>query len=324
MVETITILNDYAARWTDAMATVMWQSILLVGLVATILWMWRALPPAVRCWIWRIVAVKLLVMPFWTVNVPAPNWLVVAPPSARGIEAGAVISTPTTTPVNDVVSPTRAPGLNPAPPAAARPLPRLTWQVWLVVAWLAVIAIQLGRLVWQRVRLRQLLAESEPADDRVCQLAADGCSQLQLARVPELRITDVDVSPFVCRWVRPLLVLPRSMGEVEGNRSLGQIVLHELAHVRRHDLTWCWFAHTMRMVYWFHPVVHWVAFREALERELACDELAMAHSGATAADYARTLIEAASRAAQPAVLRAAAVARLNGGDSLGRTPATWP
>ena len=36
---------------------------------------------------------------------------------------------------------------------------------------------------------------------------------------------------------------------------------------------------------------------EALERELACDELAMAGSGATAADYAQTLVEAASRSA---------------------------
>ena len=69
----------------------------------------------------------------------------------------------------------------------------------------------------------------------------------------------------------------------------------------------------MRMVYWFHLVAHWVAFRESLERELACDELAMSHSGATAGDYAQTLVAAATRLAQPAVLRAAAAAHLDGG-----------
>jgi beta-lactamase regulating signal transducer with metallopeptidase domain len=82
--------------------------------------------------------------------------------------------------------------------------------------------------------------------------------------------------------------------------------------VKRADLLFCWITHAMRMVYWFNPIAHWVAFRESLERELACDELAMTHSGATAAAYAHTLIEAASRLTQTAVFRSA-VAQLDGG-----------
>jgi beta-lactamase regulating signal transducer with metallopeptidase domain len=137
--------------------------------------------------------------------------------------------------------------------------------------------------------------------------------QLRLKTGPRTLITDVEVSPFICGMRRPTLVLPESLATKTDQSRLRQIILHELAHVRRHDLFWCWLTHAMRMAYWFHPVAYWVAFREELERELACDQLAMTHSGASAADYAQTLVEAASRAAQPAVLRASAAAHLDGG-----------
>jgi beta-lactamase regulating signal transducer with metallopeptidase domain len=109
------------------------------------------------------------------------------------------------------------------------------------------------------------------------------------------------------------LVLPKSLVLSGDTSQKRQIVLHELAHLERADLVWCWLTHVMQTVYWFHPVAHWVAFREALERELACDELAMAHSGATAADYAQTLVHAASRVAQSTMFRAVAAAHFDGG-----------
>jgi beta-lactamase regulating signal transducer with metallopeptidase domain len=106
-------------------------------------------------------------------------------------------------------------------------------------------------------------------------------------------------------------VVPKSFVLLNDAPQLRQIVLHELAHLRRRDLAWCWITFVMRTVYWFHPAAHWVAFRESLERELACDELAMAYSGSTAVEYAQMLVSAASRAAMPAVLKAAT--HLDGG-----------
>ena len=50
------------------------------------------------------------------------------------------------------------------------------------------------------------------------------------------------------------------------------------------------------MVYFFHPVVYWVAFCLHLERELACDQVAMAASQHGAADYVDTLVKVASHA----------------------------
>ena len=46
----------------------------------------------------------------------------------------------------------------------------------------------------------------------------------------------------------------------------------------------------------FHPVAHWACARIRLERELACDQLAMALSGGNAADYALVLVQVVSHA----------------------------
>jgi beta-lactamase regulating signal transducer with metallopeptidase domain len=208
----------------------------------------------------------------------------------------------------------------PMPVMAIAPAPRfqISWQTYVFAAWLAMIAIQLARLGWQRRRLHELLTAARPADETILCVARDACGQLRLATMPEVWITDEESSPFVCRPMRPLLVLPKSLA-LSGNASqLQQIVLHELGHLRRADLFWCWITHVTRMVYWFHPVAHCVAFRESLERELACDQLAMAHSGATAADYAQTLVDAATRVAQSSMFRSAAAAHLDGGKGLRR------
>src|SRR5262249_8975108 len=118
--------------------------------------------------------------------------------------------------------------------------------------------------------------------------------------------------PFVCGLFRPLLVLPRGLLLVLDAGQWRQVLLHELAHLKRRDLGWGWIPEIARLVYFFHPVAHWACWRIRLERELACDQLAMALGGRGAADYALVLVHVVSHAGFPASLRAAS-AGLDGG-----------
>jgi beta-lactamase regulating signal transducer with metallopeptidase domain len=94
----------------------------------------------------------------------------------------------------------------------------------------------------------------------------------------------------VCGLWRRTLVLPHDLLAALTPDQLRQVLLHELAHIRRGDLLWGWLPEIARMVWFFHPVSYWVGSRIRLERELACDQLAMALSGQNAATYAETLV----------------------------------
>lgn len=98
---------------------------------------------------------------------------------------------------------------------------------------------------------------------------------------------------------QPTLVVSESVCSSLSPAQFRQILLHELAHIRRLDLVWGWVPEIARLVWWFHPVVHWVVFRLRLERELACDQLALAHSGRDAAEYAATLVRVVSQTSFP-------------------------
>lgn len=184
-----------------------------------------------------------------------------------------------------------------------------------MLAWAAVVLIEIARTARQYHALKTALRATRPADASLAALVAECARQVGAARPPAVRVMDADGSPLVCGPFRPVLLLPASLLATTESAALKQIALHELAHIRRGDLLTIWVLHAARTLYWFHPAVHWMAYRAGLERELACDQLAMKHSGATPAGYARTLISAAGRAAHPSVLSAGGAARLDGGSA---------
>jgi beta-lactamase regulating signal transducer with metallopeptidase domain len=106
-------------------------------------------------------------------------------------------------------------------------------------------------------------------------------------------------------------MLAESLSEGE----LAPILAHELAHVKRRDLLWCWTVQIARCLYFFHPVAHWVAFQTRLESELACDAQAMALTSQPASGYAELLVRVVSHLSQPTILRSGSTASagLDGG-----------
>ncbi len=107
------------------------------------------------------------------------------------------------------------------------------------------------------------------------------------------------------------MVLPAwSLRELPADQ-LRHILIHELAHIRRHD-DWTNLAQKItRAIFFFHPAVWWIDARLSLEREMACDEAVLAATGNPRA-YAGCLIDLIERGcarrgwtmAQAAVARA--------------------
>jgi len=85
--------------------------------------------------------------------------------------------------------------------------------------------------------------------------------------------------PTVVGWLRPVVLLP--VGAIGGlpPEYLEALLLHELAHIRRHDYLVNILQGVAEALLFYHPAVWWVSGQIRAERELCCDDVAVSVSG---------------------------------------------
>jgi hypothetical protein len=177
--------NDWSTSAIALAATIVWQSALLAGMVAGVCWLLRRSTPALRYWCWQIVALKLLLMPWWIATLQLPNSFGAAAPEVlpsaaqtpanrKGAE-GAALHVPAAAPTGEAeLAESETPG-------RLDFLGQLTWPSWLVLAWLGGIAWQMGCLLVQRSRLKRLLSRATVvAELRLLTVVEQVAAQLRL------------------------------------------------------------------------------------------------------------------------------------------------
>jgi len=115
-------------------------------------------------------------------------------------------------------------------------------------------------------------------------------------------------APTVVGILYPCILLPIGIDRVLNQREFDAVLLHELAHARRHD-------NLIRLLYelslctlWFHSLIWLAGGRMALYRELSCDESVIQRA------HGRELVSALAKLALPErglPLQAAALSHLS-------------
>jgi beta-lactamase regulating signal transducer with metallopeptidase domain len=316
MHETIDNLNRLATVWTGLMAAVLWQSTVVIAIVTVVALMLRRASPRVRYWLWQIVAIKMLVMPFWVLAVPWPSahWPFATPTNPSPSESEHDLPQLAPPPIDAPQRP-QAPSL-PSPSGrgagdkgSASPSwsSQVSWQTWLFLAWAAVVVWRVASIARQRYGLHRLLRVTTAAGDNLTARVRELSQKLGLRRAPRVLLVDHSGLLFVCGLWNPKLVMPRTLPGTLSAADTDQVVLHELAHLLRGDLYWGWTIEFARTIYFFHPLVYWVGYCLNLERELSCDQVAMSVSGHAAGDYAQTLVRVVGHASAPVSSHAAAL-----------------
>ncbi len=178
-----------------------------------------------------------------------------------------------------------------------RPPQAFPWQTALAVAWLGGVALGLGRLLGAVGGARRLrrggFAPGAELLDRATALAA----RLRVSRPVQVLLHGELGSPAVCGWWRPVILVPASLVTGLPPAHLEAVLAHELAHIRRHDYLVNLAQLTLEALLYFNPFVWWISRQVRLEREAACDALAVSilENGAPT-DYVRVLAGIAEKA----------------------------
>jgi uncharacterized protein (TIGR03435 family) len=190
--------------------------------------------------------------------------------------------------------------------AGAQPAEVLSW---VVTVWLAGAMVFWVRLAggWAvAARTRSMLVRRAPPEWQEA-LGKFG-ARMGLSRPVQLLVSALVQAPAVAGWLRPVVLVP--VGALGGLPAahLEVLLLHELAHIRRHDYLVNLLQCVAEALLFYHPAVWWVSGHMRIERELCCDDAAVAVSG-DALTYARALAQL--EAYRPAHFSAAVAA--NGG-----------
>ncbi|MGI4789001.1 MAG: M56 family metallopeptidase [Janthinobacterium lividum] len=345
-------LTRFAARFLFVLADTTVKAVLLLAAATIIATLSRRASASFRHLVWAITLTCVFFLPLlswnlphWrvSVTVPAAHTVQVtdeAPPLDRATPsmpkaAAQTISVKPSLSASSTEAP--APARTIAPPAAMAerlpPIPaanvpapsapwttQVAWAALLCLVWITGAVILLIQMARGLAGIRSIVRGSFLVETGfLAEAALAAATQMQIGRSVGLRqasAAGLITVPLTFGILQPVVVLPAEVNEWPVER-LRAALLHEMAHIKRHDWALQMLGNIAGAIYWFNPLV-WMALKRMRgESEAACDDLVLA-AGVPAQDYARHLLDVALSVRDNRRLRSSAVAMAQGPKVEGR------
>jgi len=148
---------------------------------------------------------------------------------------------------------------------------------WLDAMWLAGVLIFSVRTAggWYVIRtLRRSGLVAVPAEVR--SMFSRLASRIGIKRRIDLYISERISGPLAMGVIHSVVLLPVSAVTHLTPGQLEVVLVHELAHIRRGDYLWNMVQTMAETLFFFHPAVWWVSGSLRQQRELCCDDVALA------------------------------------------------
>ncbi len=242
---------------------------------------------ALRRWItagamgllWGIVLVRLLIPIAPSSTLSLQNLLPEMPENRTAVQEAVAVAS-----VDDSTEPETEPdGTNWAAPtitaemAAANSAFDLAAfvEILLPLVWLAGAVACLTVTFIANLRLLLCLHKGATCEDaRLLELWKECCQKVGCRHMVPILHVDVIDQAAVAGLFRPKLLLPTTALQLT-DEQLRMVMLHELGHVRRHDITANWLLALVHAIQWWNPIYWLAAARFRALREQACDAFAL-------------------------------------------------
>ncbi len=191
-------------------------------------------------------------------------------------------------------------------------MPLMGWII--ALTWVTGMIILLAKLLLANRRASRLLRSSREAGAEVQELCRLTSQTLKLLP-PKIKISSCVHSPCLIGIWNPLILLPEEKSLTQP--VLRDVLLHELAHLARHDCLFHLLARLATVVLFFQPLVWWLSRRLEQVADDICDDYVI-HYGSGRKSYANTLVDFAEQLPLRATTTEAGLAMVSLRSSLSR------
>lgn len=293
------ISDTAAVLLAEVVLNSLWQSMALVAVVWALLQVIRRMNATTRYTIWLASLVAVVVLPILTV-VMRPWQPAGGTPSA----ASEIVNTSSSTsaaidqsvpragettltnensaaPANESIHPAIAEKESDAATSAGLHLQFRSNRWWTIflIGWLVIAGGLTARLAWSYRYLQNLKRKSSPISGEDQRRFEWLLNSQSIRRSIRLHSSPQVLMPMAVGLSRPVIVIPKDLSRYLTEKEFDQVLLHELAHMKRWDDWTNLFQKLAESIFFFFPAVLWIGRRLNLEREIACDEWVISKTG---------------------------------------------
>jgi beta-lactamase regulating signal transducer with metallopeptidase domain len=171
----------------------------------------------------------------------------------------------------------------------------LTWTSTLFLLWAGIVIARCSLLAYAWLQVRRWLHTAEiiiePATLALLQRA---CARVGWQRPIALATSRACITPLVTGWFKPVILLPSNVRAALQADELEAVLVHELAHVVRHDGWFRLLQAVLSAVYFYHPALWLANWQLHRTCEDACDEQTIAALSGQRRSYAEAIFKAAA------------------------------
>lgn len=151
------------------------------------------------------------------------------------------------------------------------------------------LMVLLGRLIYNIFSIKALKTSgTSPADDIWLQQLALCTHQLDIRKRVQLMFSSKVGVPMVMGALKPVILIPVAIANKLTPEEAEAILLHELAHIKRHDYLVNMIQMVIETLLFFNPFVWMVSSLIRKEREHCCDDMVV-HETPNRLPYAKAL-----------------------------------
>lgn len=154
------------------------------------------------------------------------------------------------------------------------------YAAYIVAAWFMIFCFRCWQMQRAWVYMRRIRTQSlhEAAGPWKATLEKLGL-QLRIRKEVLLLESGLTRVPVVIGHLKPVIYMPLGLMANLPPEQVEAVLLHELAHIRRHDYVVNLVQYMAETVFFFNPGLLWVSAILKEEREHCCDDVALAHTG---------------------------------------------